>query len=238
MPRPGGTREPSLRADPDVERQRRPQQPMAAQIRCHFSADEAESLDGVAGRCSAADTRRGPRSRWRRPQISIQSRHSSRTVRTHRSAWALAFGAWMSVLMIWVPSEVNTSSKAQVNLLSRSRMRNRGVVSTLRPFPFHRELPCPLDHPRPTRVACDTGESNLPRPKFEEEQHVQRREPDGLHREEVRGQDACGLRPKKHSPGDGRSSRCELKPLPSSTVRTVVADTETPSFLSSPWMRW
>src|SRR6266540_2818665 len=30
--------------------------------------------------------------------------------------------------MTWVPSEANTSSKARVNLLSRSRIRNRGVA--------------------------------------------------------------------------------------------------------------
>jgi hypothetical protein len=43
-----------------------------------------------------------------------------RTVRTHRSANALAFGALIGVVMILVPSEANTSSKARVNLLSRS----------------------------------------------------------------------------------------------------------------------
>jgi hypothetical protein len=31
------------------------------------------------------------------------------------------------VVMIWVPSDATTSSKARVNLLSRSRMRNRGM---------------------------------------------------------------------------------------------------------------
>src|SRR6266700_6237757 len=67
-------------------------------------------------------------SRWRRPQISIQSRHSRRTVRTHRSANALAFGAWMGVVMVWMPSAAKTSSKARVNLLSRSRTRNRGAL--------------------------------------------------------------------------------------------------------------
>src|SRR6266487_5713626 len=61
-------------------------------------------------------------------QISIQSRHSCRTVRTHRSANALAFGAWTGVLMTWTPSAAKTLSKARVNLLSRSRMRNRGAL--------------------------------------------------------------------------------------------------------------
>jgi hypothetical protein len=35
-------------------------------------------------------------------QISVQSRHSCRTVRTRRSANALAFGALTGVLMTWV----------------------------------------------------------------------------------------------------------------------------------------
>jgi hypothetical protein len=62
--------------------------------------------------------------RWRRPQTSTQSRHSSRTVRTQRSANALAFGACTGVVMTRMPSAANTSSKARVNLLSRSRIRN------------------------------------------------------------------------------------------------------------------
>lgn len=45
-----------------------------------------------------------------------------------RSATALAFGAWMGVVMISVPSDLATSSKARGNLLSRSRMSNRGAV--------------------------------------------------------------------------------------------------------------
>ena len=47
--------------------------------------------------------------------------------------------------------------------------------------------------------------------------------------------EACARRNARHVTdarrGAGRS------PLPRNTVRMVVADTETPSFLSSPWMR-
>ena len=46
------------------------------------------------------------------PQISIQPRDSSRTVRTHRWANALAFGAGTGVAMIWVLSEANIASKS------------------------------------------------------------------------------------------------------------------------------
>jgi transposase InsO family protein len=46
-------------------------------------------------------------------------------VRTKRSAIAFAFGARTGVLMTRMPSLAKTSSKARVNLLSRSRIRNR-----------------------------------------------------------------------------------------------------------------
>jgi hypothetical protein len=42
----------------------------------------------------------------------------------HRSAMAFAFGAWTGVLMIRIPIEVKTASKAGVNLVSRSRIKN------------------------------------------------------------------------------------------------------------------
>jgi hypothetical protein len=104
-------------------------------------------------------------------------------------------------------------------------------------FPAHRELSCSLDHPRPIRVARDTGEPNLPRPKFDDKQDVQRRQPHGLHgmKSTATMPEACARRNARHvadvRQGAGRS------PLRSSTVRMVVPDTETPSFFSSPWMR-
>jgi hypothetical protein len=55
-------------------------------------------------------------------------RQSFLTVRTERSAWALAFGAWSGVRMMIAPSLRKTLSKARLNLLSRSWMRNRGGV--------------------------------------------------------------------------------------------------------------
>ncbi len=61
----------------------------------------------------------------RRPSTSIQSRHSVRTVLTHRSANAFAFGARIGVLRMFTPSERKTSSKGPENFESRSRIRNR-----------------------------------------------------------------------------------------------------------------
>src|SRR5437870_12268480 len=53
--------------------------------------------------------------------------HSERALDTHRSAYAFAFGAAIGVRMIAMPSAVSTLSKSATNLVSRSRMRNRGA---------------------------------------------------------------------------------------------------------------
>jgi hypothetical protein len=46
------------------------------------------------------------------------------------SAWALAFGAWIGVRITLIPSVWKISSKARLNLLSRSWMRNRKECSS------------------------------------------------------------------------------------------------------------
>ncbi len=54
-------------------------------------------------------------------------------VPTTRSAMAFARGALTGVLMILMPSDAKTASKDEVNLVSRSRMRNlAGVVRSAR----------------------------------------------------------------------------------------------------------
>ena len=62
-------------------------------------------------------------------RINSQSRHSARTVRTKRSAIALAFGARTGVLTIRMPSLRKTSSKGPLYLLSRSRIKKRTPLS-------------------------------------------------------------------------------------------------------------
>jgi hypothetical protein len=95
----------------------------------------------------------------------------------------------------------------------------------------------PLDHPRPVRVACDTGEANPPRPNFDEEQDVERGEPPGLTvKKSTATMPAACARRNARQVTDARRGTGP-SPLPHSTVRMVVADTDTPSFLSSPWMR-
>lgn len=59
--------------------------------------------------------------RWRSPKISIRSVHSRRMVPTQRPAIEFVLGDCGGVVMTLMPIEVNTASKAVVNLASRSR---------------------------------------------------------------------------------------------------------------------
>jgi hypothetical protein len=86
-------------------------------------------------------------------------------------------------------------------------------------------------------MVSDAGDPDLPRVQLDVEQDVEGLEPHGLHGEEVGGDDAGGLRSKEGPPGDRPRRGTGRSPLPSSTVRMVVADTRMPSFLSSPWIR-
>ena len=53
------------------------------------------------------------------------SRHSRRSVPMKRSAIAFARGARIGVRMMWMSAPAKTASNAAVNLLSRSRIKNR-----------------------------------------------------------------------------------------------------------------
>src|SRR5919197_6104230 len=57
--------------------------------------------------------------------MRIRSRQSARSVRTQRSAWAFAFGAWIGVRITLMPSLPKISSKACVNFVSRSCTKKR-----------------------------------------------------------------------------------------------------------------
>jgi hypothetical protein len=101
-------------------------------------------------------------------------------------------------------------------------------------FPTHRELSCSLDDPRPVRMVGDTHESNPPGIELDGEQDVEvlRRTVSTVKKSTATMPEACARRKARQVTearrGAGRS------PLPSSTVGMVVADTDIPSFLSSP----
>ncbi len=93
-------------------------------------------LDVVAKDCVEMTTAR----------TSVQSRHSSRTVRTHLSAIAFARGDLTGVLITSMPSEANTSSKLAANFASRSRIKNR------------KDRPCSVRSPARLRATWVTKE--------------------------------------------------------------------------------
>jgi hypothetical protein len=74
----------------------------------------------VVSRCSLSTA-----CKCRVPKMSRWSGHSLRRVPTARSQIAFARGARTGLRVTSMPSDRNTSSKALVNLVSRSRMRNR-----------------------------------------------------------------------------------------------------------------
>src|SRR6266699_3597788 len=94
---------------------------------------------------------------------------SRRTVPTQRWATALAFGAWIGVPMTSAPTARQMSSKAWVNLRSRSRIRNRTAVAS-----SWWRGGCGLAG-RPTRrwVGGDASQLDAPGLQLNEEQHVQ-----------------------------------------------------------------
>jgi hypothetical protein len=131
--------------------------------------------------------------------------------------------------------EANTSSKAQVNLLSRSRIRNRGVV-----VPSGRSIDSSrarwtTQGPFGWRVTPARRTCRVPSSMKNSTYSVVSRTVSTVKKSVATMPEACARRNARHVTdavrGAGRS------PLPRRTVRMVVADTQTRSFLSSPWMR-
>src|SRR6266568_5935250 len=74
--------------------------------------------------------------------MSVQSRHSARSVPTHRSKNALAFGARIGVRTILMPSKRSTWSNGPVNLVSRSWIRNLGGSPVAAPLHLPAAMLC------------------------------------------------------------------------------------------------
>src|SRR5262249_59207444 len=101
-----------------------------------------------------------------------------------------------------------------------------------------RELPCLLRHPCGRRRRRATGEVHPATPEFNEEEDVQSLQPDGLHGEEIPGEQMLMVRPHKLAPrhpasGADGANTCLAEPR----AYRVVAETQTPRPFSSPTMR-
>src|SRR6266545_2892318 len=111
---------------------------------------------------------RSTRSRWRRPMISSQSRHSARTVRRKRSAIAFAFGARTGVLTIRMLSLRKTFAEGAAVLAVAVTEQEadalvRGIVA---------EVARLLGDPAAGRILCVAGKPDVPARMRDEEQHV------------------------------------------------------------------
>jgi hypothetical protein len=124
-------------------------------------------------------------------QINVQSRHSLRTVRTHRSAYAFARGARGGIFTASIPAAANTASNAEVNLVSRVANQEPELVHPL--VEVHQQVAGLLSHLCPGRLGGDPGQVDPPSLHLDNEHHIQPGQGNGLDREEVAGQKPAGL---------------------------------------------
>ena len=100
------------------------------------------------------------------------------------------------------------------------------------------QLPGLLRHPRPARSGRAPREMHATSAELDEEQHVEPLQPDRLHGEEIDGEQnffrCARMNSRQVEPGRVPTG---ARPPARSHVRTDVADTATPSPLSSPTIR-
>jgi hypothetical protein len=95
-----------------------------------------------------------------------------------------------------------------------------------------------LGDPLAVGVGGDAGQVNTAGVQLDEEQHLQPPQPDRVDGEEVAGNDPGGLLAQECPPSGGRPPWGGVQPWRRSVVRITVAERRTPSWSSSPWMRW
>jgi hypothetical protein len=95
-----------------------------------------------------------------------------------------------------------------------------------------------LGDPGAIRVGRHPGQVDPPGVQFDEEQHIQPPQPDGVDGEEVAGDDFCGLLAQERPPCCARRPRGRVEPAAVEWARIAVAETRMPRRWSSPWMRW
>src|SRR3954465_2000815 len=130
-------------------------------------------------------------SRWRGPVIRRWSRHSRRRVPMKRSAIAFARGARTGARMIWMSAPAKTASNDLVNLLSRSRIRNRNrPACSLSSMSRLRGL---LGDPNPGRVCGDPGQVHAATLVLNHDEDVEAAQEHGVDVGEVDRENRVGL---------------------------------------------
>ena len=122
-----------------------------------------------------------------------------------RSAIALARGARTGVRMMRMSAPANTASKAAVNLLSRSRIRNRNLVGAV--AEVHEQVAGLLGDPGAGGVGGDPGDVHAAAAVLDHDEDVEAAQEDGVDVGEVDGEDRVGLRGQELSPGRAGPSR-------------------------------
>ena len=157
-------------------------------------------------------------------------------VLTQRSANAFALGERTGVLIASMPIEAKTPSKLAVNLVSRSRMRNRNAPARL--LEVARQVAGDLGHPRPVGVGGDAEEVDDASVEFDHEQDVVAPQQHGVDGEEVGRHDALRLGAEELGPGRARIAAVRVGGHDGAgRWRRLPFDTAMPSFFSSPTMR-
>ena len=107
--------------------------------------------------------------------------------------------------MVSMPTEVKTVSKLAVNLVSRSRTRNRKRRPDV--FEVGCEVAGHLGDPGTVGVGGDAEQVHSSSVDLDHEEHVEAAQCDGVDGEEVGGQDAFGLGTEELAPGGARPPR-------------------------------
>ena len=152
-----------------------------------------------------------------------------------RSAIAFARGARIGVRMIRRSAPVKTASNAAVNLLSRSRIRNRN--RSPRSPEIHQQVAGLLGHPGTGRVGGDPRDVRTATLVLDHDEDVEAAQEHGINVGEVNREDRMGLRGQELSPGRTDRRGAGSSPAPFKIFQTVEAATAWPRPISSPWMR-
>ena len=107
--------------------------------------------------------------------------------------------------MTSTPSLLKISSKAALNLASRSRTGNLALRPPVLQLPG--QVPRLLDDPCPARAVGAAREVDAMAAELDPEQHVELGQPYGIHHEEVNRQDLIGVLTNEFTPGTLASAR-------------------------------